>query len=138
MTNKQKKQYLNSYRYLLHRSNSIEQEIETIRSRYTGRAITYSDMPGAPSESHDLSDYAAAVSDLVDALNSIRIQMIDSYQRISDSIEMMEDEQEKQLLRLRYLQGYSWKDVAKDMAYSEQRVYQIHGNALIHFKIRVN
>lgn len=134
-TNSDKKKYLNSYKWLKHRARSLELEIESIRSQYTGRAITYSDMPKAPSSAHDLSDYAAAVFELVDSLNAIHVDIIRQYEQISEAIERLEDETEKQVLRLRYLRGYQWHQIANAIGYAERNTYKIHGDALAHFNI---
>ena len=134
-SNNAKKKYLNSYKWLKHRARSLELEIEAIRSQYTGHAITYSDMPKAPSSAHDLSDYASAVFELVDSLNAIHVDIIRQYEQISEAIEVMENETEKELLRLRYLQSYDWDDIAEHFGYVVRTVYRIHGSALYHFQI---
>lgn len=134
-SNNAKKKYLNSYKWLKHRARSLELEIEAIRSQYTGHAITYSDMPKAPSSVHDLSDYASAVFELVDSLNTIHVDIIRQYEQISEAIERLEDETEKQVLRLRYLRGYQWHQIANAIGYAERNTYKIHGDALAHFSI---
>lgn len=134
-TNSDKKKYLNSYKWLKHRARSLELEIESIRSQYTGHAITYSDMPKAPSNQSDLSDYASAVFTLIDKLTALQGDIVHRYETISEAIEVMENETEKELLRLRYLQSYDWDDIADHFGYVVRTVYRIHGSALYHFQI---
>lgn len=38
---------------------------------------------------------------------------------------------ERQLMRMRYIEGYTWAEVCERMSYSSQRVHQIHGKALL-------
>ena len=134
-TNSDKKKYLNSYKWLKHRARSLELEIESIRSQYTGHAITYSDMPKAPSSQSDLSDYASAVFGLIAKLTALQNDIVRRYEQISEAIELLEDATEKQVLRLRYLQGYEWRKVADAIGYAERQTYKIHGEALAHFNI---
>ncbi len=131
--NEEKKEFLNRYRALRKRVRHFEEEIETVRSQYTGRAIQYSDMPKAHNTEHDLSDYAARVDDMLREIEALRWECINAYHFISSAIEDMTDDREKDLLRLRYLMCKSWEEVAVDMGYNIRWVYRIHGNALQHF-----
>lgn len=134
--NEAKKDFLRRYEVLLRREKEIEQEIEAIRSKYTGKAITYSDMPKA-TEQHDLSDYVAEAGLLFSTLDEIRCDLMRQYRAISDRIEAMntDDEREKELLRLKYLRCLDWEDVADAMTYHIRWVYELHGRALAHFKM---
>lgn len=132
--NEAKKQFLRKYQDLLRREKHIEQEIESIRSRYTGHAITYSDMPHG-TDQHDLSDYVAEADDLLRELEAVRWSIINQYHFISASIENMEDEREKDLLRLKYLQGLTWEEVAVAMHYDIRHIFRIHGDALLNLHV---
>lgn len=133
--NEAKKQFLRRYNYLRRKEEELEAEMDAIRAKYTGRAITYSDMPTAHDSEHDLSDYAAEVDDLLCDLIAIRNRAIASYRHISKSIEAMSDDREKELLRLKYLHGLDWEEVADRMHYTTRWVYKLHGYALAHFRI---
>lgn len=130
-----KKEYLRRYQVLRRRERQVMEEIDEIRSRYTGRAITYSDMPKAKNATGDLSDYAAKVDLLLETLETHRREAVEAYQKIEAAIEQLPKVREREVLRLRYLQGLSWEMIAAQVGYSVIRVYQIHGNALINFKL---
>jgi len=49
----------------------------------------------------------------------------------------LEDETEKAVLRLRYLMGLTWEEIANEVAYSYQYIHIIHKRALEHFLIDV-
>lgn len=133
--NKNKKSYLNRYIARKNLADRIEQEIETIRARYTAQAIKYNGMPKALGGARDLSDYAAEVEKLLDDLQTIQTEMIKAYKEISRAIERLPDGYEKEILRLRYLHGMRWRQIADGLGFTERRIYQIHGNALELFRL---
>ena len=133
--NDRKKAYLRSYIYLKRKEQHIAEEIEAVRTRYIGHAITYSDMPKAHDSEHDLSDYIVEVDALLRTLQKRQAEAAVAYRQIEAAVERMEDPKEKELLRLRYLQDLSWQEVADRMVYEISWVTRIHGKALEHFVI---
>lgn len=131
--NEAKKQFLRKYQSLLRKEKHLEQEIESIRSRYTGQAITYSDMPHG-TDQRDLSDFAAEVDDLLRDLEATRWQTIHQYHLIMIGIEAITDEREQEVLRLRYLHDMEWQDIADEMKWDRITIWRIHGDALLHFE----
>lgn len=134
-SNDEKKKYLKSYLNMKKREAELEEEIEGLRSRYTGRAITYSDTPKGMNAS-DLSDYAAEVDQLERRLRSMQQNAVRIYLQISDAIEKLEDIRERQVLRIRYLQGIKdWDIIGDKVGYSRVHTLRIHGSALMHFRV---
>ena len=134
-TNKQKKAFLRQYWDFTRKERELAQEIEALRSRYIGQAIQYSDMPKTYNTEHDLSDYMSKLEPLLNKLEERRDAAIAAYHEIEDAIEQMADEHEQRLLRLRYLQGMIWDEVADAMLYSKRQTLRLHGTALEHFTI---
>lgn len=56
-------------------------------------------------------------------------ELFDRRLRIEQAIETLDD-RERSLLRARYIEGLQWEQIAVDMNYSIQRVWQVHGDAL--------
>ena len=134
-SNEEKKKYLRSYLNLKAREAELEEEIEELRSRYAGHAIIYSDMPKGTADK-DLSDYAAEVDELERRLRIMQQEAIRIYLQISDAIEKVEKITERQVLRIRYLQGITdWDVIGDKMGYSRTHAARIHGSALLHFKV---
>ena len=132
--NEAKKQFLRKYQSLLRKEKHLEQEIESIRSRYTGQAITYSDMPHG-TDQRDLSDFAAEVDDLLRDLEATRWEAVHQYHLIASSIMDMEDDTEQELMRLKYLHDMTWEEIAVEMHYTVRWIYKLHGDALAHITI---
>ena len=134
-SNEEKKKYLKSYLNMRSREAELIEEIAELRSRYTGQAITYSDMPKGSADK-DLSDYAAEVDKLERRLRTMQQEAVKTYLQISDAIEKVEKITERQVLRIRYLQGITdWDVIGDKLGYSRTHAARIHRSALIHFRI---
>ena len=128
------KEYLVQYQHIQREIEDIDRRMAQVRLKYAApSAINYSDMPKAHNSNHDLSDYVAKMDELTDYMISkytrLRGIEIDIYMRV----DRMENQQERELLRYRYIDGMTWTQVADAMLTTERNVYFIHGRALQHF-----
>ena len=130
--NEQKKEYLKSYRRAIKREQDILDEIQRLRLDKMFPSVVNDGMPHGSSHS-DLSDYAAILDEQIELLKEERLEKVRCYQRIERQIRQMEDERE--VLRLRYIKGLKWEEVALKMNYSWKWVHKIHGRALQNFEI---
>ena len=78
---------------------------------------------------HD-KKYITALNDLKQKVIHYRYQKVKICVILYDKIEALEDEQEKRLLKYRYIRGYRWEDIADKMGYSVRQVFNIHNSAL--------
>lgn len=129
MTIQEKKEYLWRYKGAEKRSKELEEELHTLK---IGKINPHSVISGEPSSStmKDMSDYVAAVDALERKIMSQRLKCIRTYTAINDAIELLNDEKEKRVLRLRYLRCMGWEEIVIRMDYAEAQVYRIHGKAL--------
>ena len=132
--NEQKKEYLKSYRRAIKREQDILDEIQRLRLDKMFPSVVNDGMPHGSSHS-DLSDYAAILNEQIDLLKEERLERVRCYQKIERQIRQMENEDEQEVLRLRYILGMKWEEVAVKMNYSYRRTLDIHGKALLSFKI---
>lgn len=132
--NEQKKEYLKSYRRAIKREQDILDEIQRLRLDKMFPSVVNDGMPHGSSHS-DLSDYAAILDEQIDLLKEERLERARCYQKIERQIRQMENEDEQEVLRLRYILGMKWEEVAVKMNYSYRRTLDIHGKALLSFKI---
>lgn len=128
------KEYLLQYQHIQREIEDIDRRMAQVRLKYAApSAINYSDMPKAHNSNHDLSDYVAKMDELTDYMISkytrLRGIEIDIYMRV----DRMDNQQERELLRYRYIDGMTWTQVADAMLTTERNVYFIHGRALQHF-----
>lgn len=138
VSNEIKKKYLKQYIVLQKREREIQLEIEAVISKYTGRAVTYSDMPKG-TDQHDLSDMEVEKERLEEKLKARQAESIRKYREIEEAIEGIQGEyaeREKSVLRTRYLLNITdWNVIGDIVGYSKRHVERIHGDALKHFEI---
>ena len=132
--NEQKKEYLKSYRQAIKREKDILDESQRLRLDKMFPSVVNDGMPHGSSHS-DLSDYAAILDEQIELLKEERLEKVRCYQKIERKIRQMENEDEQEVLRLRYILGMKWEEVALKMDYSWKWVHKIHGRALMNFKM---
>lgn len=102
----------------------------------TRKTMVRSSLPsGMPKGgTHDTTDDLIALIELIDGLErKINAEIARSCQvkmRVIDVIGRIDDARYRNLLELRYLRGYTWEAVAKELNYEERWVYELHGRAL--------
>lgn len=132
--NEQKKEYLKSYRRAIKREQDILDEIQRLRLDKMFPSVVNDGMPHGSSHS-DLSDYAAILDEQIELLKEERLEKVRCYQKIERQIRQMENEDEQEVLRLRYILGMKWEEVAVKMDYSWKQTHRIHSSALQNFKM---
>jgi DNA-directed RNA polymerase specialized sigma subunit len=132
--NEKKKEYLRLYRRAVRREKDILEEIQRLRLDKMFPSVVNDGMPHGSSQT-DLSDYIAILDEQIELLKEERLEKARCYKRIEDRIRMMSNEDEQTVLRLRYIQGLKWEDVAAEMGYSWKQIHRIHSTALQNFKM---
>lgn len=133
--NEQKKRYLKSYKESIKAVKIITDEIEQLRLDKVSPTVINDGMPHS-SNCNDLSAYAAKLDELETQLHKERFKRISIYSDIIKQIEEMENETEKNVLRLKYIRCLNWEEVAVEMGYSWQHIHKLHGSALKNFNMR--
>lgn len=132
--NEEKKEYLRSYRRAVKREKDILDEIQRLRTDKMFPSVANDGMPKGSNQS-DLSDYIAILDEQIELLKVERLEKARCYQKIEKQIKQMENEDEQEVLRLRYITGLKWEEVAARMSYSWKHIHRIHSSALCNFKM---
>ena len=74
--------------------------------------------------------YVAALNELKQKVIYYRYQKVKSCSVLYDKIEALEDEQEKRILKYRYIRGYRWEEIADKMGYSIRQIFNIHSKSI--------
>ena len=62
-------------------------------------------------------------------------RLVDLRSEINTAIEMMENSEERLLLKYRYLKNESWEDISYELNVSYRTVHRIHASALNNFVV---
>lgn len=130
----EKKQYLKSYQKALRRENDILEEIQQLRMEKMFPATHMEGLSMAAGPS-DLSTYMVKIDELIEKLKEERLKRIILRGKIEEDINRMKDEDEKVVLRYRYIQGLKWEEISEKIGFSLRQTYNYHGRALNNFKI---
>lgn len=132
--NEKKKEYLWRYRKTVRAIERIRAELEEIRDMKRGISVVNDGMPHG-SGGEDLSGYAAKLDALERSLISERCRRVKCYTEITEALEGIKNENEKDVLFYRYIKGMEWWEIAEKMNCCERQVYRFHGKALGHLNI---
>lgn len=130
--NERKKQYLWSYREAVRQMERSELKIREMRLNRVSPSAVADGMPRAHG-GNDLSGYAALLDQEERRYLKARYRRIKLCKEITDKIERLEDEDEKDVLMFRYIGRMKWEDICVRMNLSWRRVHYIHSDALEHF-----
>lgn len=130
----EKKDYLRGYERAVRQMERINERIDEIRSNRIGTGINYDGLPHAHNNS-DLSEYAAKIDSEIRRYMKARYRRTMICREISDKVERMDNEDEKDVLTYRYIRLMKWEDICVKMNLSWRRVHYIHNDALKNFKM---
>lgn len=135
--NQSKKDFLNRYLKAGEEIKTCELMIAELKDRKRSiKAVTFSDMPKGKNHVSDLSDYAAELDELEREVIESRRKAEHIRNEITRVIMRQEDPMERYLLLLKYIKGYTWKEIAADAGYtSTSRPRELHGEALEKLKL---
>lgn len=132
--NEKKKEFLKRYQKAVRREQDILDEIQRLRADKMFPSVCNDGMPRGSSQT-DLSDYMAEIDAAIEDLKEERLEKIKIYRGIEMRIRRMKNEDEQEVLRLKYIKGMKLETVAEKMDYSYRTILDIHGKALKNFEI---
>lgn len=132
--NDKKKEYLWQYRKAERREQNILEEIQELRADKLFPSVSMDGMPKGSGQA-DLSDFVALMDELIEKLKEERLCKVKLRMEIDGKIKRMDDTDEADLLRMRYLRGMKWEEVMAKTGYCRAQVNRIHGKALEHFEM---
>lgn len=132
--NEQKKEYLREYQAHIRKIRRIESDLEEIKFMKMYPSMSNDGMPHTSNNS-DLSGFAADLDSKERELLKEKYMRVKGYKEISNQINLLESDKEKDVLHYRYIKGLDWWEIAEKMNYTERWIHKIHGNALKHFKL---
>ena len=113
--------------------NSLIREHESVKSTLL-KATDYSNEPVATTKRNTSEDKLIKLADKSSEIDSKVDELVDFKITMGDYISQLEDERHRVILRERYINGLSFREIAKIVGYTERHLYRIHGDALLKFQ----
>ncbi|EFV21365.1 DUF1492 domain-containing protein [Anaerostipes caccae] len=129
--NDAKKEYLNEYKRITLKILSLEEQEATIRAEMeSAKNQEISDMPRGEGGKSDLSDYMVRLERIQQKIAQKKAELRFKRLEIEEKIINIQDGQQSEVIRLRYLELLGWKEIRSKLDVSERQVYILHGEAL--------
>lgn len=128
--NEQKIRYLSRYRRLNERIDRLLEEQSRWRERALKITPTLSQTPGGGGSGSPIERPMDKVLEIDMEINREIDELQTVRQEIRAALNQLEDENLKLLMKYRYIDGLTWKQVAKKMHYSWRHTCRLHGEAL--------
>ena len=137
MTNREKKEWLKRYKELDEEINSLLREQEQWRALLMRVTPAYSLTVRGDSDPHSRENIISRICELEDEINATIDKRLDVRAEISAAIDRVPNDRQRTRLRLRYIEGRKWDDIAERMYYDvdAKSVYKLHGWALLALKV---
>lgn len=136
MTNQEKKRILRSFRNLGIAIDQKWEEYERLRSWAERSTPTLTGLPSSgagPSDHVGLS--VEKLWEISAQINADIDRYADDREKINAAIEALEDERQRNVMRLYYLNGLTWEQVAEKMGYEQRWIFELHGRGLSKIEI---
>ena len=134
------KEYLSQYRNLDIEIDSLVLERERLYSLATTRGGSVIDGTPKGAKSDNAAPYEHIldrIMEIDDIVNKRIDKLIAIRHEIAAAINGVKDDRLRTLLRLRYINGHTFEQIAVDMDYSYMHICRLHGDALREVKINV-
>lgn len=138
MTNQEKKDYLRQYRDAEREEKRLTGEIELWRSRAESMTAGYGPQTGGGGDGRKLEQVAVRIADLTDDLIRQRSGLVQLRREIGAAIDAVPDARLRELLRLRYIDGLTFEQIAVRMNYGWRQILRLHGKALTEFEAKMS
>jgi DNA-directed RNA polymerase specialized sigma subunit len=125
------KEFLNRGFYIDRRINSRLDQIERLKELSMKTSVTLSDMPGDPN--HDKSKMEETIVKIVsleEEINEDIKRLVEIKHEVIQAVNTVEDSHENLVLTRRYLNFWTWEDIAADMNCTVRHVHRLHSKAL--------
>ena len=136
MTSQEKKEFLSRYLEVLAEEKDIREEIAYWESKAQKVTASWSAVPSGGKGSDKVQTGAIKVAELRESLIDKINQLVAVRIEIERAIGTVQDDTQRRLLRLRYIKGMTWEQIAVEMHYGYQWVCKLHGRALLLIEIK--
>ena len=126
------KEELNKYTETKREIEIIEDKIEYLKEKKTSiKSMVITDMPrGSNSENDRLGILLGEIEELINIYNEKQIRLIKKQIEIEEAISILDDPIDRNIMRLRYLEGMKWEKICVEVNYRWAQVHRHHKSIL--------
>ena len=129
MLEREVKERLMSYRYCLQRIDRNMELIQQLRARAEKVTTSYSQAPGG-TMCDSLANAVAKIADVEKELQQDTEKLREELVLVRFMIDSLDNYEQRNVLNLKYISGYSIKRIAYKMFYTRRQTYRIHDRAI--------
>lgn len=110
----------------------IEEKIEFLKEKKTSiKSMVITDEPRCcNSESDRLGKLLGEIEELIDVYNKKQDKLFKQQMKIEKCIDKLDSAKERNIMRLRYLEGHKWEKVCVETNYSWEGIHKVHRRIL--------
>ena len=129
MLEREVKERLMSYRYCLQRIDRNMELIQQLRARAEKVSTSYSQAPGG-TMCDSLANAVAKIADVEKELQQDTEKLREELVLVRFMIDSLDNYEQRNVLNLKYISGYSIKRIADKMFNTRRQTYRIHDRAI--------
>lgn len=126
---------LSALKYIDIKIKSKRQEIENLKSAIL-KGKVYSDEPKGSKQGNATEDLNIKIIDRAEKLRAEINQLMEERTRLINAIEDLDDPLENIVLRLMYINGYSWKETKRQLNCSHATIQRARSKAIEHLRFK--
>lgn len=127
MTKEELKEYIETKREI----EIIKEKIECLEGKKTSiKSQIITDMPRGEAEQDRLGQLLIQIEELIDSYNEKQDKLLKQQLEIEKCIDKLEDSVDRNIMRLRYLEGYTWERMCVLLNYSWNGIHKKHRKIL--------
>ena len=130
------KVFLQQYRMLIRRRDSLQAAVEDARERATDTTVKLKDSPvqGGGAVSDPMAENVVKAITEEQAIAQVQQQIAARLTDILAAIESVPSEAQKTVLTMRYVQGLEWRAIVQAVHYEDRQTFVLHGRGLRHVR----
>ena len=113
--------------------NSLIREYQSVKSTLL-KATDYSNEVVATTRNNTNEEKLVKLADKSSDINLKIDELVDFKITMGNYIDQLEDERHRVILRERYINGLSFREISDILGYTERHLHRIHGEALLAFQ----
>ena len=126
------KEELNKYMETKREIEIIEDKIEYLKEKKTSiKSMVITDMPrGSNSENDRLGILLGEIEELINIYREKELKLIKQQIQIENAIENLDDPTDRNIIRLKYIDGHTWERICVILNYSWNGIHKKHRKIL--------